>query len=166
MRSIHYPPWLRPFFIALLLLGFLGTLWAPTQLIGWGLLFQFLFLSLGFVCIYVAELENDLLADARQEVGDWHLLITGLSIQRTHDPNQAATATALQQLNRQFWRDYLQKRRQLLRNHPTIVTQKEALLPLHDIGKRWIAHIEGQLAQKKLSCGAIENAMHDELKAL
>jgi hypothetical protein len=123
-------------------------------------------LSLGFVCIYVAELENDLLADARQEIGDWHVLITGLSIHRTHDPEQAETATALQQLNQQFWRDYLGQRRQLLRSHPTIAAQKEALLPLHDLGKQWIAHIEEQLTQKKLRCGAVENALHARLKTL
>ena len=166
MRTIDYPRWIRPFFGLLLVLGFAGTLWAPTQFMGWGLLFQFLFLSLGFVCIYVAELENDLLADARLEIGDWHPVITGLSIHRTHHPEQASTTAALQELNRKFWRDYLQKRRQLLRQNPAIQAQKQALQPLHDIGKRWIAHVEGQLAEKALSCGTAEAAFYERLKAL
>lgn len=166
MRSIHYPRWIRPFFGGLLVLGFVGTLWEPTRFVGWGLLFQFLFLSLGFVCIYVAELENDLLANARQEIGDWHPIITGLSVHRTHYPEQAAPATALQELNRQFWRDYLQKRRQLLRNTPGIEEQKKVLQPLHAIGKSWIAHVERQLAEKALTCGPAEAAFYTQLKAL
>lgn len=166
MRTIQYPRWIRPFFGLLLVLGFLGTLWSPTQWAGWGLLFLCFFLSLGFVCIYVAELENDLLANARQEIGDWHSLITGLSIHRTHYPEQAETAAAFQQLNRQFWRDYLRKRRQILRENLERKAQQEALLPLHAIGKHWIAHVEGQLAQKTLTCGIAEEALHTQLKNL
>jgi hypothetical protein len=165
MRTIVYPRWIWPFFGALLGFGFLATLWPPTRWIGWGLLFQCFFLSLGFVCIYVAELENDLLADARQEVGDWNLLIAALSIYRTGHPDQAVITTQLQQLNRKYWQDYLKQRRLVLRQGLALMEQKAALQQLSRVGKHWIAHVEGLLAQNHVQCGPAEEHLHQQLKA-
>ena len=157
-RTIHYPRWLKGFFGFLLVGGFLGTLWGPTHWRGWGFLLQFLFLSLGFVCIYVAELENDRLADARLQVGNWRNTLVALSLYRTHqtDPEQRAITEQLQNLNRDFWREYLQQRRWILRQGFEIPAQQAALKALAEVGKAWQKHVADQLAAQTPRCEAPE----------
>lgn len=166
LRPIQYPRWISAFFAAWLVLGFFGTLWGPTQFAGWGFLLQFLFLSLGFVCIYVAELENDLMDQAKREVGDWHKLIVALSLRRTFDLEQAETTTQLQQLNRQFWRTFLQIRRQIFRAGYTPSQRESALDALNQQGKAYLAHVSTQLSQNTLRCGETESAFLEQLEQL
>lgn len=166
MRNVRYPAWLNPFFAVLVVGGGLCTLWSPTHWIGWGLLFQAFFLSLGFISIYVAELENDLLLQAQQEVGDWHALITQLSVYRTSYPAQAASTAELQQVNRKFWQLYLRKRRTLIRQSLDPRVQTAHLQPLIALGKAWIQQVESLLQKKQVSPNATTQDLFQQLTAL
>lgn len=166
MRNVRYPAWLNPFFAVLVVGGGLCTLWAPTHWIGWGLLFQAFFLSLGFISIYVAELENDLLLQAQQEVGDWHQLITRLSIYRTTYADQAASTAELQQVNRKFWQLYLRKRRHFIRQSLDPQVQTDRLQPLIALGQRWIQYIEGLVQHQQVSHDATTQDLYQQLTAL
>lgn len=166
MRNVRYPAWLNPFFAVLVVGGGLCTLWSPTHWIGWGLLFQAFFLSLGFISIYVAELENDLLLQAQQEVGDWHQLITRLSVYRTTYPAQAASTAELQQVNRKFWQLYLRKRRTLIRQSLDPQVQTALLQPLIALGQGWIQHIESLLQNQQVRRDSTTQDLFQQLTTL
>lgn len=148
MRDLDCPRWLRSFLWGLLGLGALCCFWTSLQPLGWGLLLQSAYLAVSYVCIYIAEVENDLMMEAKNAAGDWHPLICALSIYRLEYPEQAAATERLQALNRRFWQAYLQTRRSLLRSRLNLdesLTQR--LEASQRLARNWKARLEEKLAQ-------------------
>lgn len=166
MRKVVYPKSLYSLFVLLIAGGWALTLIPQAAVWGWGLLLMAIFQSLGFVCIYVAELENDLMAQGKLAVGDWNPLITGLSCYRLqfepHSP-EATQAHAVQVLNRRFWREFLRTRRLLLRSFASAEQQQAALAHCDQLGHNWL-----QRWQEQLSRGEVRLREQDqsELQAL
>jgi hypothetical protein len=166
MRHIRYARWVKPFLTWMFVLGAVLCFWPQFQMLGWGLMLQSGYLAVGYVCIYVAEVETDLMSEAKREAGDWNRLITALTIYRTAHPETADTTQALQELNRRFWREYMQSRRYLLRsqlkNSPEHETRLEAC---NLLARKWLACLEQKLAEQQLAPEAEQEAQIQAMMA-
>ncbi|PIQ23982.1 hypothetical protein COW36_05540 [bacterium (Candidatus Blackallbacteria) CG17_big_fil_post_rev_8_21_14_2_50_48_46] len=149
MRQIAYPAWLKPFLILNFVLG-AGLSFLPLlRPLGWGLMLQAGYLAIGYVCIYVAELESDFMTQAKREVGDWNGLIVALTRLRTENCEAAVLAEALQVLNRQFWREYLLSRRYLLRSSLKPNSELEQRFKIcNQVAIEWKNLLEAKLASR------------------
>ncbi len=148
MRQIRYAPWVKPFLTSLVLLGALCCFFDPVRYLGWGLLLQSAYLAVGYVCIYVAEVESDLMTEAKREAGDWNRLIVALSIYRHAHPAQAEATQRLQDLNRRFWREYMTSRRYLLRSELQPNSDFESRFEAcNALARQWLEQVQAKVAQ-------------------
>lgn len=148
MRQIRYAPWVKPFLTSLVLLGALCCFFDPVRYLGWGLLLQSAYLAVGYVCIYVAEVESDLMTEAKRESGDWNRLIVALSVYRHAHPAQAEATQRLQDLNRRFWREYMTSRRYLLRSELQPNSDFEArFAACNALARQWYERVHAKVAQ-------------------
>lgn len=166
MRMIRYPRWLRPMFLLMLGSGLLAILWPPSYWAGMGLLVQAGYLSFGFVCIYLAELETDALTQAMRESGDWTSLTTRLTCYRTEHPEAWELLKKLQQQHRLIWREYQQSRRYLMRQRYSELGALEAsLAACNQRARDWLQHLEAKLASRNFGCGPGEEVFLRDLAA-
>lgn len=176
MRRIEYR---RPVRLWLRLLALLACalclvplkIWPGLVYVSWGLFYFVVFEHLGFVCIHVSELENDIEALEKREVGDWGQLIIALSRLRSEQPELFEAGLELQKLNRYFWREFQNSRRYLLRSydansegvHPE---QEPRLAQCNQMARDWYARMEGKLAEKSVQVSEADRACLEAMKAL
>lgn len=151
MRHIKYPAWLKWFLWSLFIGGVSCAIWPPTLWLGWGMLIQTGYLLLGYVCIYMAELESDLILQAKQDVGDWNREVVALSKYRMAHHDRDQEIQALQDFNRLFWREYLKARRYLLRS--TLKTNPDwqaRYQACNQQARDWLNHLQTKLGANQV----------------
>lgn len=166
MRRIEYKRPVKRWLGLLALTGCALTLvplsiWPGMIYVSWGLIYLVVFESLGFVCIHVSELENDIEVIEKREVGNWSTLITDLSLLRGNHPELFEAGLELQKLNRYFWREFQRSRRSVLRTHtalntgfdPQLEPQLEAC---NALAREWFERM-----QDKLRGGSVEVTEND-----
>lgn len=159
MRQIRYAPWVKPFLISLFVLGAFFCFFDPLRYLGWGLMLQSAYLAVGYVCIYVAEVESDLMTEAKREAGDWNRLIVALSIYRHAHPEQAESTQRLQELNHRFWREYMTSRRYLLRSQLQPDSDFEARFEAcNALARQWLERVQAKVAAGQLEPEAEQQA--------
>ena len=167
MRHITYPNWLKWFFWSLFIGGVACAAWRPTLWLGWGMLIQTGYLLLGYVCIYMAELESDLILQAKQDVGDWNREIVALSKYRIEHHERDQEIQALQDFNRLFWREYLKSRRYLLRS--TLKTDPDWQARYRACNQEagdWLRHLQIKLETGQVSLQAEDQDFLDRMSSL
>ncbi len=166
MRHITYPAWLKWFFWSLFIGGVACAAWRPTLWLGWGMLIQTGYLLLGYVCIYMAELESDLILQAKQDIGDWNQQIVALSKYRIEHHERDQEVQALQDFNRLFWREYLKSRRYLLRS--TLKTDPDwqaRYLACNQQAGDWLTHLQTKLETGQVCLEKDDQAYFDRMSA-
>ena len=168
MRRIEYKMPIKKILAGVIVLGFALTQgpWPYAAYLSWGLVYAVCFLGFGLVCIPISELENDIEAQEKREVGHWNKLIVALSQFRTAHPEQFESGLALQKLNRYFWLEFQQSRRYLLRtyaiNDPTLETKIEAC---NQEARDWFLRIESKLEKKVLDVTEADQKAFESIKA-